>query len=88
MKYYSVTRIPAKRNIKERLKEGLKEFFAGVAKGIFAIVATLAFCAIFGWMQEEAPGVLVIGLFVLMLLGIISIATAAMEVVRQVLNRK
>lgn len=88
MKYYSITRIPTKRNIKERLKEGLKEFLTGVATGIFKIIVIFACGAAFCWMQEEAPGVLMIGILALILLGIISIATDAMEAVRQVLNRK
>lgn len=59
-KCYSITRISTKRSIKERLKE----FFIGIAAGIFGIIVILACSAAIGWILEEAPRVVPAGIIV------------------------
>lgn len=74
-KCYSVTRIPTKRNIKERLKEGLKEFFTGLAAGIFGIIVVFAFLAAF----DKAPAIVFGAVLALAIFGWVSAIVDAIK---------
>lgn len=75
MKHYSITRIPAKRNIKERLREGLKEFFTGLAAGIFGIIVLIAFLVAF----DKAPEIVFGAVLAFAIFGWVSAIVDAMK---------